>query len=52
MQMSCPPLPDRKKPFEAQIRDGVLYGRGACDCKGQIATFYLCLSALRRWAWP
>ena len=26
-------------PFEAAIRDGVLYGRGACDMKGGIAAF-------------
>ena len=26
-------------PFGAQVRDGVLYGRGACDMKGGIAAF-------------
>lgn len=26
-------------PFSAQVRDGVLYGRGACDMKGGIAAF-------------
>ena len=26
-------------PFDAQIHDGVLYGRGACDMKGSVAAF-------------
>lgn len=32
-------------PFAAEVRDGRLYGRGACDMKGFIA---VCLSALER----
>lgn len=32
------------EPFHAEIRDGRLYGRGACDTKGSLAAF---LSALR-----
>src|SRR5947209_14667736 len=29
----------RSDPFGAEERDGVLYGRGACDMKGAIAAF-------------
>jgi succinyl-diaminopimelate desuccinylase len=29
----------RNDPFGGEIRDGVLYGRGACDMKGAIAAF-------------
>ena len=42
-----PASPGQEKPFEGQVKDGVVYGRGACDCKGQVATFYLCLAALK-----
>jgi len=29
----------RDPPFKAVIRDGILYGRGACDMKGSVAAF-------------
>jgi succinyl-diaminopimelate desuccinylase len=36
-------------PFAAEIRDGVLYGRGACDMKGAIAAFVAaCATRLER----
>ena len=42
-----PASPGQEDPFAARIEDGVVYGRGACDCKGQIATLHLALSAIR-----
>ncbi len=33
----------RSDPFTAQIRDGVLYGRGAADMKGSVAAFVVAL---------
>ena len=35
----------RADPFAGEVRDGVLYGRGACDMKGAIAAF---VAAVRR----
>jgi len=35
-------------PFRAEIRDGCLYGRGACDMKGGIAGFLFALECLAR----
>jgi succinyl-diaminopimelate desuccinylase len=35
----------RDDPFAGVVRDGVLYGRGACDMKGGIAAFIAGLSA-------
>jgi len=34
----------RGDPFAADIRDGILYGRGACDMKGAIAAFVAAVS--------
>ena len=42
-----PSSPGQEDPFKARIEDGIAYGRGACDCKGQIATLYLALGALK-----
>jgi acetylornithine deacetylase len=39
-------------PFGAEIREGRLYGRGACDAKGPLAAMMLALAALARDAPP
>lgn len=36
----------QERPFDPVAEDGVVFGRGACDAKGQIACLYLLLSAL------
>jgi acetylornithine deacetylase len=36
----------RSDPFVAEVRDGLLYGRGACDMKGGIAAMVFALEAL------
>ena len=33
--------------FKARIEDGIVYGRGACDAKGQVVTILLALEALK-----
>ena len=41
------PAADWKDAFNPVIKDGYLYGRGACDAKGQVATIYLTLLTLK-----
>ncbi|MHC4401258.1 MAG: M20 family metallopeptidase [Planctomycetota bacterium] len=41
-----PPSQGQEKPFEAVSADGVVYGRGACDAKGQAAAIWLVLATL------
>ncbi len=38
-------------PFGAEVREGRLYGRGACDTKGSIAAFLTALRLARRAGW-
>ena len=37
----------QEDPFRPRVADGTIFGRGACDAKGQAATLYLLLAALR-----
>ena len=41
-----PPSQMQEHPFDPQVKEGIVFGRGACDAKGQIATLYLVLRAL------
>ena len=43
-----PPSQGQERPFDPQVEDGVVRGRGACDAKGQAAALYLALWAMRR----
>ncbi len=43
-----PPSKNQKDPFTPAIRNGIVYGRGACDDKGQIAVVHLLLSTLKK----
>ncbi|HEY3398357.1 MAG TPA: M20/M25/M40 family metallo-hydrolase [Armatimonadota bacterium] len=42
----------QERPFDPRVKDGVIYARGACDAKGQVATLYLLLRALREVGQP
>jgi acetylornithine deacetylase len=41
-----PPAGNQPKAFDPEIRNNVVFGRGACDDKGQIAAIYLVLRTL------
>jgi acetylornithine deacetylase len=41
-----PPSANQMNAFIPEVRNGVVYGRGACDDKGQIAAIYLLLRVL------
>ncbi|MCC7517952.1 MAG: M20/M25/M40 family metallo-hydrolase [Verrucomicrobiae bacterium] len=41
-----PPSEGMTDPWSGRVENGVLYGRGACDDKGQVAVLWLALKAL------
>lgn len=41
------PASDWPEAFSPVMKDGIIYGRGACDAKGQVATIYLTLLTLK-----
>ena len=43
-----PPSKNQEHPFDPIIKNGILFGRGACDDKGQIAVLYLVIRILRK----
>ncbi|MFW6154130.1 MAG: M20 family metallopeptidase [Planctomycetota bacterium] len=44
---TVPPSQGQAAPFDPRLIDGALWGRGACDAKGQVATIFLTMAALR-----
>ena len=44
---TVPPAQGQEDPYDPQVRDGVIFGRGSCDAKGQAATIYLAMAALK-----
>jgi len=43
-----PASKDHERPFDPRVIDGEIWGRGACDAKGQVAVMYAALGALER----
>ncbi len=43
-----PPSKGQKRPFDPYVEDGVLYGRGACDDKGQVAVCWTLFRTFRK----
>ncbi len=41
-----PPSSGHVDPFKARVEDGIIYGRGACDAKGQDTTIWLLFKLL------
>jgi acetylornithine deacetylase len=43
-----PPSQGQDRPFDPQVADGIVRGRGACDAKGQAAAIFMTLLALKK----
>jgi acetylornithine deacetylase len=43
-----PPSKGQKRPFDPYVEDGILYGRGACDDKGQVAMLWTIFKAFKK----
>lgn len=46
--MDTVPAYDMSEPFAGTVRDGILYGRGACDMKGPLAAMIAAVIAVKR----
>lgn len=42
-----PPSQGQDRAFDPEVRDGIIFGRGACDAKGQVVALYMALAALQ-----
>ncbi|MCG3178482.1 MAG: Acetylornithine deacetylase [Phycisphaerae bacterium] len=45
---TVPPSQGQDDPYNPRVVDGAMVGRGACDAKGQVATIYLAMAALKK----
>ena len=43
-----PPSQGQDRPFDPRVAEGVVRGRGACDAKGQVATLFTALLAMKQ----
>jgi acetylornithine deacetylase len=46
-----PPSQGQERPFDPRTKGERVHGRGACDAKGQVATLFTVLLALKRLGW-